>query len=595
MARSSFSRISRFAHSLLLTSSIVAAVSAAAQAPANNVKDAALQAIGSNPDVQASWHEFKASAQEVRVARAGYLPTVDIGASTGKTNRDYDGRASYTNNQAQITLSQMLFDGFRTSGQVARFDGVRLVRYYELLNTVETTALEAVRAYEDVKRNRALVSLARDNYAKHREVYGQIEERATSGVGRRVDLEQVAGRLALAESNLLTEASNLHDVTARYLRIVGQLPADDLAETDLSLQKLPESIRSALSLAYQGNPGFHAAIKNISAAQAAVKVERAGYYPKAELRARQVTSRNQNGFDNRTDPRSYGDESAVELAITYNLYSGGANRASVRRSLEQVNQAKDLRDQACVDLRQNTQVAYNDAKRISEQLTSLRQHRLSSDKVRSAYSEQFNIGQRTLLDLLDAENEYFQASRALIIANGDLEIAHARSLAAMGSLLPALGIVRDGLGILHDTKVEDSLNISESACPDDAPIAMSRADLISELTPLEGDALFDVGSSELKAGAAQKLDQLIVDIKTTEKVVQINIAGHTDSTGTDALNIPLSKARAQRVRDYFVLNGLASTPMTVDGFGSTRPVADNATVAGKAANRRVDVTVTRSK
>ena len=168
-------------------------------------------------------------------------------------------------------------------------------------------------------------------------------------------------------------------------------------------------------------------------------------------------------------------------------------------------------------------------------------------------------------------------------------------LAAMGSLLPALGIVRDGLGVLHDTKVTDSLNISESACPDIAPIALGRDDLISELTPLAGDALFDVGSSQLKAGATQKLDQLIASIKATPKVVQISIEGHTDNTGTDALNIPLSKARAQRVRDYFVLNGLETIPMAVDGFGATRPVADNSSIAGKAANRRVDVTVTRSE
>jgi len=593
MIRSLFQPGISFKQSLLFIS--LCALSSGAFSQAGTVKEAALKALESNPDVQASWHEFKAAAFDVRVARAGYLPSVDLAATAGETARDYDGRGTYSTAQGQVTLTQMLFDGFRTSGEVKRMDGIRLVRYYELLNTVETTALDAVRAYEDVKRNRDLVELARNNYAKHREVYSQIEERVSTGVGRRVDLEQVAGRLALAESNLLTEASNLHDVTARYLRIIGQLPAEQLTASDLASQQLPPSVREALLLAYQGNPGFHAAIKNISAAESAVKVERSGYYPKAELRARGVTNRNQNGFDNRNDPDSWGDENAVELAITYNLYNGGANRAAVRRSLEQVNQAKDLRDQACVDLRQNTQIAYNDSQRIREQLISLQQHRLSSDKVRSAYAEQFNIGQRTLLDLLDAENEYFQASRALITAEGELEIAYARSLAAMGSLLPALGIVRDGLGILHDVKVEDSLKISESACPDDAPTALNRGDLISALTPISGDALFDVGSSELKPGATQKLDNVIASIKATQNVVQIKIEGHTDNTGTDALNLPLSKARAQRVRDYFVLNGLESIPMTVDGFGATRPTADNNTEAGKAANRRVDITVTRSR
>lgn len=562
---------------------------------AATVKDAALTAIETNPDVQASWHEFKALAADVGVARAGYLPSVDVAASAGESARDYDGRGRYSTAQGQVTLTQMLFDGFRTAGEVRRMDDIRLVRYYELLNTVEGTALEAVRAYEDVKRNRDLVELARDNYAKHRDVYAQIDERVSSGVGRRVDLEQVAGRVALAESNLLTEAANLHDVTARYLRVVGQLPPDDLTQSNLAAQQLPASIRDALLLAYQGNPGFHAAIKNISAAQAAVRVERAGYYPRAELRARGLTSRNQNSFDNRLDRDPWGDENAVEVGITYNLYNGGANRAAVRRSLEQVNLAKDLRDQACVDLRQDTQIAYNDSQRIREQLISLQQHRLSSNKVRSAYAEQFNIGQRTLLDLLDAENEYFQASRAFIIAQADLEIAHARALAAMGSLLPALGIVRDGLGVLHDVKVKDSLNISESACPDDAPTGMSRGDLISDLTPVSGDALFDVGSSELKPGAAQQLDALVAEIKSTKNVVQIKIHGHTDNTGPDALNLALSKARAQRVRDYFVLNGLETIPMAVEGFGASRPTADNNTVTGKAANRRVDIIITRTR
>jgi adhesin transport system outer membrane protein len=411
-----------------------------------------------------------------------------------------------------------------------------------------------------------------------------------------VDLEQVAGRLALAETNLLTEASNLHDVSARYLRIVGLLPPETLPTTTLVEQDLPADIREALILAYKGNPGFHAAVKNIAAAKAQVKVERSGYYPKAELRARQTTSRNLNGFDNRVDPSNYGDESAVELAVTYNLFAGGANRAAVRRSLEDVNQAKDLRDKACIDLRQTTQIAYNDAHRIKEQLTSLGQHRRASDKVRTAYTEQFNIGQRTLLDLLDAENEYFEASRSYTKAQADLEIAHARSLAAMGSLLPAVGVVRDGIGILHDAKIDkEDLTITESACPDIAPEALGREALISELTPLSADALFDTNSSKLKPSSISKLDALVANIKATDKVVAIDLVGHTDSTGSDAINIPLSKARAQSVRDYMVLNGLETIPMTVEGKGATSPVADNTTEAGKMANRRVDVIVSRRK
>ncbi|RYF50467.1 MAG: agglutination protein [Cytophagaceae bacterium] len=562
---------------------------------AANVHDAVLQAIEYNPDVQASWHTFKAASFQVGEARAGYLPSVDLTATTGKTNRDFDDRPGYSNTQGQISLTQSLFNGFRTSGQVDKLQGARLVRYYELLDSVETTALEAVRAYEDVARERALVALARENYTKHQDVFGQIDERVTSGVGRKVDLEQVAGRLALAETNLLTEASNLHDVTARYLRIVGSLPAQDITASDIGNTALPADIRETLRMAYQGNPAFHAAIKNIAASQADVRIERSGYYPKAELRARQNVSRNNNGFDDRVDPSRYGDESTVELSLSYNLFNGGATRAAVRRSLEQVNEAKDLRDKACVDLRQTTQIAFNDSHRLQEQLVSLNQHRRSSDKVRIAYNEQFKIGQRSLLDLLDAENEYFQAGRAYISAQNDLNIAHARTLAAMGRLLPTLNITKESLHPLKDVKIKDRATLDPgTACPADVvEDGLARKDLVSEIVRISGDALFEVSSSVLTPAAMQKLDLLVAQIKSTPKVVQIKIGGHTDNTGSDMINIPLSKARAEHVRDYLILNGLENISFQADGYGATRPVADNTDENGRLANRRVEVTVTR--
>lgn len=570
------------------------ATTSLAQAQDNeSVKASVLQAIEANPNVQLRFHAFQAATHEASGARSGYLPTVDVSASIGQAHRDYDGRGSHRRNQAEISLRQMLFDGFRTSSQVRYFDSAQQVRFYELLNSLEVTALEAVQAYEDVVRTRALVALARENYQQHRQVLGQIEERVSSGVGRRVDLEQVAGRLALAESNLLTEASNLHDASARYMRVVGDLPAENLHPADLTGAALPAEIREALHLAYTGNPGFHATIKNIAAVQETVKIERSGYFPRAELRARQGTTLNSNGFDERFDSDRYGDEGVVELALTYNLYNGGANRAAVRRSLAEVNLAKDQRDQACLDLRQTTQVAYNDARRINEQLISLEQHRLASDKVRVAYGEQFNIGQRTLLDVLDAENEFFQASRAHVSAASELTVARARTLAAMGNLLPALGIGRQGLSLIAEVGIEKLRVDAASACPADAPQALSRADLISEVTPLSSDALFAVNSSVLTAASMHRLDQLLQNIKATPKVVEVRIEGHTDNTGNDAVNVPLSKARAQSVRDYLVLNGLEMANINVDGFGSSRPVADNQTDAGRSANRRVEVTVTR--
>jgi len=190
----------------------------AASAPVPDaLRDAVLKVVATNPDVQARWHAFRAAGAEQDVARGGYLPQVDLNAGIGRERVDRPRKPvdSYTRRGATLSLNQMLYDGFLTRSEVSRLGYARLARYYEVVDAAETAALDTVRTYADVLRYRELVQLAKDNYVEHRRVYDQIAERAAAGVGRRVDLEQASGRLALAESNLLTEVSNLHDVSAR--------------------------------------------------------------------------------------------------------------------------------------------------------------------------------------------------------------------------------------------------------------------------------------------------------------------------------------------------------------------------------------------
>ncbi|MGC3872097.1 TolC family outer membrane protein [Halomonas sp. GXIMD04776] len=447
---------------------------AQAHSGVDTLKGAVQRAVTENPEVRASWNDFQAAMDQVDVARGGYYPSVDISAGVGREYRDNDGRGSYSSNFSEITLTQMLWDGFDTASEVKRLDRAKLASYYELMRTSNEVALNVARAYQDVRRYRELVRLAKDNYAKHLRVYDQIEQRVTSGAGRRVDLEQISGRLALAESNLLTEASNLHDVSARFQRLVGTLPPDALAPMPDLDERLPPSVSAAVQAAFEGNPGFHAAIENIEASRAEARGTRSGFHPQIDFRARTGTN-NEDGINGRYD------EGAVEIVASMNLYRGGSDLASYRRAGDLVNRAKDLRDKECVDLRQTTTIAYNDARRITEQLNYLNQHRLSIDRVRGAYQQQFDIGQRSLLDVLDSENEYFQASRAYINAGYDLELARARTLAAMGELLPTLDVSRRGVPSLAELGSDGVAIDAESICPMQAPSSYSLEALTSDL------------------------------------------------------------------------------------------------------------------
>jgi adhesin transport system outer membrane protein len=418
---------------------LLPALHAAAQ-NADALRAAAEKAVATNPEVSARFNAYRAAIDAVDVARAGYRPRVDLSASTGQGRDTITTRKPETEalNRSGMTLqlSQLLWDGLGTKREVDRVGHDKLTRYFELLDTTEQTVLEAARATYDVQRFRRLVQLAEDNYVQHRYATLQIQSRFKAGVGRGVDLEQANARLALAESNLSTEVANLHDVTARYERVVGEPPPKQLPRLGLLTTGVPASAEQTMTAAIHQSPAISATIETLRSARSAVSVREAAYQPRIEARVRSAAGNNLDGIrDQRRD-------STAEIVLSWNLYNGGADQARVRQQVNVVNQAADLRDRTCRDTRQTAQIAFNDTRKLAEQMAYLDRNTLAIEKARDAYRQQFDIGQRSLLDLLNAENEVYTAKRAFANAEHDLGIAYARTHAAMNQLTAQLGIAR---------------------------------------------------------------------------------------------------------------------------------------------------------
>lgn len=593
--------------------------SSAISAPVS-IQDVAKTAIENNPEVEAKWHEFLSSGYEIGAARAGYKPKVDLNADYGAETRDYGPNRDFTGGGADLTITQMLYDGFETSYNVERFENSRLVRYYELIEAVENVALNSFLAYEDVMRNRELVSLATQNFRQHQKVFNQIEASSKAGVARRADFEQAKGRLALAESNLLIELSNLHDVSARYLRIVGELPKEEMNEIELSSERLPASIKEVMEMAYKGNPSFHAAIRNIQAAESSVKLEKSNYQPRLDLNG-QYKLRDYDDVGNSENQQS----ARVSLQFSYNLYKGGRDAANISRSHEQVNVAKDLRHKACIDMRQNLQISHNDISKLRDQLPILDQHRQSSNLVRTAYNDQFDIGQRTLLDLLDAENEFFQSSRAYTNAKYDFSSAQARTLAGMGELLAELKIARTGLPTLNDLGAQEFKIDPEHACP-----AIDIADSLQKVVELDtdGDGVPDHLDLCPDTPKTDKVDEKgcsifeSVEVRQTLKIefgldstviadkyksaiqeladflnrfpaTKVEIQGHASKEGPAAYNLKLSQGRADAIAKVLISEfDIPTERVTAVGYGFNRPLIDMLTQEAFNVNRRSEAVVT---
>lgn len=433
---------------LAVAASIALAAGFAAAQPADPLREAVARALLENPDLAARANAFRAADEAVKVGRAGWLPRVDLNAGVGQDRDRITSRTpdDQTLNRTGVSLqvTQLLWDGLGTRGEVGRLGHERLARYFEFLDAAELTALEAARAYHDVLRFRRLVQLAEDNYVQHRYAFLQIQSRVQAGVGRGVDLEQANARLALAESNLTTEIANLHDVTARYQRIVGDAPPAVLPAAQPLMAGVPGSAGDAMKAALQRSPAISAGIEQLRAARASASVRDAGFQPRVEARVRAGGGKNYESVLDRTRGTT------AEVVLNWNLYNGGADQARVRQAANVVSQAADLRDKACRDARQTAAIAFNDTRKLTEQIALLQRNTTAIEKARDAYRQQFDIGQRSLLDLLNAENEVYTARRALANAEFDRMIAFARTHAAMNQLTTQLGLSRPAVAAVAD-------------------------------------------------------------------------------------------------------------------------------------------------
>jgi adhesin transport system outer membrane protein len=581
-----------------------------AAGPLITLKEMVEKTVTANPEVQSRYHRFLESGFEQDVTRGNFLPKADIVSSYRSQEQllavsDGTNIPRYNN---ELVLRQMIFDGFATSNEVKRLGHANRVRYYELQSAMQNTTLEFMRAYIDANRYRELSQFAKENYVLHKQLFDRIQERVNAGVARKVDLEQAAGRLALAEANLLTETTNLHDVTARMQRLYGELPPETLEAPTFFNAGVEPTSAEALKVAYNQNPDLLSTIEGIQASKDEIKARESRYYPKLDLQARKNLGVSNDGRF------SSGAADLLELTMNFNLFNGFSDQNSIKQTAEKLNNSKDLRDKACVDTRQLVVIAYNDIQQLKEQEKYRTEHKNSIENAREAYRKQFDIGQRTLLDLLDSENEYFQARRALANAQYDIQTAYARTYAGQGELLNKIGATRGGLPEYKRDSYMDDENVCQVVSP--VQETVDKAALLANAKPLSStisvakpvavepakieakpmankvvpDVQFETNSAKIKEISYPVLDNAINTLKEWGDS-NVEVAGHTDQRDTSKAdyNQRLSEKRAKAVMDYIVKKGIDAKRLTAKGYGYSKPLAENDPKEGNFVNRRVEL------
>ncbi len=558
--------------------------------------------ITENPEVQSRYHRFLESKLQQDVLIGEFLPKADI-VSRYRKQEKLANTADGTNTPRwnnELVLRQMIFDGFYTSNEVKKLDHASRVRYYELQSAIQNVTLEFIGAYTDSIRYRELLQLAKENYVTHKQLFDRMQEAVNKGLATKADLDQAAGRLALAESSLLTEETNLHNAATRMQRLHGEIPTSRLATPTFFNSGIEQNPVAALKIAYNQNPELLSAIEGIQASKNEIETKEARYYPKLDLQARKNISVSNDG---RFNPSA---ADSIELTMNFNLFNGFSDENSVAQSAEKLNSARDLRDKACVDTRQAVVLAYNDIQQLKKQEKYRTSHKNSIENARESYRKQFDSGHRTLLDLLNSENEVFEAKRALANNQYDIQMAYARAYAGQGELLNKIGVERDDLPGYGNESYMYQENVCEAASPvqeitnKTALIAAPKTSntIASSPTPaakplakkiIQG-VEFETNSAKIKTISYPSLNNAINTLKEWGNS-NVEIAGHTDKTNISKAdyNQLLSEQRAQAVLNYLVENGIDAKRLSAKGYGFSQPISNNDPIKGSAANRRVEL------
>lgn len=439
---------------ILMATTLFSTITLTAQA--TSMQEAVASALSSHPQVKVSQKNMEAIGHAQRVAEGGFYPTVDLTAGTGwehsnnSTTRnregrfaDDDGHRDLWRNESRLLVRQMLYDGWGTSSEVAEQGHRKTSAKFNVLENKEVTALAALEAYLNVMRTRELVALGRQNVETHEMYLNQISARVDGGRGTRADRSQAEGRLALAKANLIAFEGELRSAEADYLEVIGNMP-NQLHKSDVPFGALPGSLETALTRAMENNPAIDSAQYDIKAADAAIHVAESTFCPRFDLEGNISRNVNLDGT-----PGTNNDAS-VMLMMRYNLYNGGSDTARVKERVSRKEEAKAELEQSRRSVEENTMVAWSDLQTSRQRLSELNNHVTSTMETRQAYRSQFDLGKRTLLDLLDNEVELFNARTALINGKYGVDLAAYNLLASTGDLVDTVSGVQTAQEIRTD-------------------------------------------------------------------------------------------------------------------------------------------------
>jgi len=431
-----------------LQGAAVVALSAAlltTSARAETIGGALAKAYLNNPDINQQRAAVRAQDENIPKANAGYLPNVSAQANAGLTDLYATGLGTSTPDPYRqdtrprgygLTVTETLWNGNRTENSIRQAESNVFGTREQLRNTEQNVLLSAVTYYMDVLRDTAILGLDRNNVEVLQEQLRQTQDRFNVGEVTRTDVAQAEASLAGARATALQAQSQLEASLANYRQAIGDDPKSLSPVAPLARQ-LPKALPEAIAISQLEHPAIIAMLHGVDAAALQVKIAEGALYPTAGL-----TGQVQKNFDVSGYPvGSQTLTTSLMGQITVPIWDGGATYAGARQAKEQLGQTELQTDLQRDKVRAAVVAAWGANENSSGVLRAARAEVQAAEVALAGVREEAKVGQRTTLDVLNAQQALLNARVQLVTAQHDSVVNSYSLLSAIGRLsIQTLGL-----------------------------------------------------------------------------------------------------------------------------------------------------------
>ena len=383
---------------------------------------------------------------EVRRAQAGFGPRVDVtgqaggsvlsNSSTRSQNLDSQmwGKVGYS-----AQLVQPIWDGFATRSRVRTAKSTLESQKYRVFDTATSLSLDAIIAHIDLLRRRKIYELSEDNVTHHKGLVGQAQDRASLGADTAADVTQAQSRLQRAYSSLSEAKAALLVAEETYVRLTG-LPAASRLQPVSMPPQLFAATQAVMDQAKKSNPKLAAYLQDIRASRGERELADAAFSPTLNLEA----GPNYSNLGGASDRWVYSFD--VMGVVRWNIFNSGADVAERRAASARMRQSRQVMYNFMDDLKLDVESTWVNYQAAQEQYNHYSKAIEYNKYTRTAYLEQFQIGKRSILDVLDTESELYNSATQAETARGNILVGAYRLSALTGNMLPEMSINTGPLG-----------------------------------------------------------------------------------------------------------------------------------------------------